>query len=320
MIKRRSARVGLVFVTVVLTVNAGPAAAQVAKKRSMPTPRLSAAAAVLGGKIYVVGGISRQGRAVATVEAYDPATDTWAPRTRMATARAMLAAVTCGGTIYALGGRSAQVLATVEAYDAGNDSWRALPDLPSRRWGLMAACVAGKVFAIGGIAGTGGARRALASVEVFDPATSRWTTAGSGIPMALQSAGTAQDNERVFLVGGRLGAGNAGAATNAVLQWRAGADTWTKAPPLAQRRTGAVASIVGSKLVVVGGSSSGGALRSMEVMDLAQQKWVSSDLTLSAPRTGAVAACVNGKLYVIGGATKSSVAGITSLVEEIAVE
>jgi N-acetylneuraminic acid mutarotase len=320
MISRRVPRAGLLSLAVVLAVSAGPATAQVVKKRSMPTPRLSAAAAVLGGKIYVLGGISKQGKAVATVEAYDPATDTWTSRSRMPTARAMLAAVTCGGTIYALGGRSGQVLAAVEAYDAGNDRWRAVRDLPSRRWGLMAACVAGKVLAIGGIAGTGAARRALASVEAFDPATSTWTTAGSGLPVALQSAGTAQDNERIFLAGGRVGAGNTGAATDAVLEWRAGPNAWTKAPPLAERRTGAAASIVGSYLVVAGGSSSGGALRSIEVMHLVQQKWVPHGLTLSAPRTGAVAASVNGRAYVIGGATESSVAGITGLVEQIAIE
>jgi len=135
--------------------------------------------------------------------------------------------------------------------------------------------------------------------------------------MALQSAGTAQDNERILLAGGRLGAGDAGTAAGAVLQWRAGPNPWTNVASLSQPRTGAAASIVRAYLVVAGGSSSGRALRSIEVLHLAQQKWIRHDLELSAPRTGAVAASVGGKVYVIGGATESSLAGITGLVEEI---
>lgn len=54
-------------------------------RASMPTPRLEAGAAVINGKVYVVGGFS--GSALTTTEAYDPATDTWTTRADMPTAR-----------------------------------------------------------------------------------------------------------------------------------------------------------------------------------------------------------------------------------------
>ncbi len=46
----------------------------------MPTPRLYAEAAVMDGKIYVVGGyrvIDRRMKTLKVVEVYDPQTDTW---------------------------------------------------------------------------------------------------------------------------------------------------------------------------------------------------------------------------------------------------
>ncbi|MCH8289930.1 hypothetical protein IH992_02335 [Candidatus Poribacteria bacterium] len=46
------------------------------KKADMPTHREDFAAGVVNGKIYVIGG--GHGGVFATVEEYDPATDTWA--------------------------------------------------------------------------------------------------------------------------------------------------------------------------------------------------------------------------------------------------
>jgi len=43
---------------------------------AMPAPRAGHAAAVSGGIVYVMGGMSTTG-ILATVEAYDPATNTW---------------------------------------------------------------------------------------------------------------------------------------------------------------------------------------------------------------------------------------------------
>ena len=143
--------------------------AQIATKKPMPTPRMNPAAAVVGGKIYVLGGISRQGLAVATVEEYDPATDSWTRRAPMPTPRGMLAAASVGSIVYAIGGRSDSggVLAVVEAYDVKTDQWRPVAPLQQARWGVMAAEAGGRLFALGGITGTGAARQSMVSVDVF---------------------------------------------------------------------------------------------------------------------------------------------------------
>ena len=72
----------------------------------MPTARANAAAATVGGKLYVVGG--RAGTAyLDIVEAYDPVANIWTDRTPIPTPRAALGAAAVSGMFYAIGGRNA---------------------------------------------------------------------------------------------------------------------------------------------------------------------------------------------------------------------
>ena len=58
----------------------------------MGTTRKAHASAVVGGKLYVFGGIGTSVR-LSTAEVYDPASDSWAPVTSLASARGYIAAV-----------------------------------------------------------------------------------------------------------------------------------------------------------------------------------------------------------------------------------
>src|SRR5215467_8993592 len=84
----------------------------------MPTKRGAAGAAVANGKIYVIGGAAslpgvteagihpaRPINVLATVEEYDPATNTWRTRRSMLVARNHHGAAGVGDKIYAIGGR-----------------------------------------------------------------------------------------------------------------------------------------------------------------------------------------------------------------------
>ena len=70
----------------------------------MPAARGGAAAAVVNGRLYVLGGHDAWGRAVNDVESYDPATDTWRVHPPLATRRAFAAAGVVGGKIVIAGG------------------------------------------------------------------------------------------------------------------------------------------------------------------------------------------------------------------------
>jgi N-acetylneuraminic acid mutarotase len=84
-------------------------------KKAMPTARYGAAAAVLGGRLYVAGGRSNY-TALGKLEAYNPATNTWAQKPSMPTPRYDLAVAKVDGALYALGGYGNTTLRTNEAY------------------------------------------------------------------------------------------------------------------------------------------------------------------------------------------------------------
>src|SRR4029453_3659456 len=84
----------------------------------MPAPRAAAGAAILNGKLYVVGGVEAPGRLATDAFAYDLARGRWSlaagPRPRE-----HLGAAALGNTIYAVAGRTSGLdsnLDLVEAY------------------------------------------------------------------------------------------------------------------------------------------------------------------------------------------------------------
>jgi len=127
-----------------------------------PSARNSAAGAVIGGKLYVVGGRQMvkqaDGRArpvnVATLEVYDPATDRWETRAPMPLAQGGLAAAGHGGRLLVFGGEQfvpqARVFGESWAYDPRTDRWSALPAMPTPRHGHGAAVVGDRVYLMGG--------------------------------------------------------------------------------------------------------------------------------------------------------------------------
>ena len=140
----------------------------------------------MNGIIYVAGGGG--GGSGTTLEAYDPATDTWTSKAPMPTARQYAAAGVANGILYVFGGDwTAGILATVEAYDPATDTWTPKAPMPTPRTGLAVAVVNGILYAVGGA----GATSSLDTVEAYDPASGTWATAPSmPTPRFLFGAGS----------------------------------------------------------------------------------------------------------------------------------
>jgi len=101
----------------------------------MPTARyLLGVATASNGRIYAIGGYGDITH-LATVEEYDPATDTWVTRASMPTPRSGLGvAAASNGKIYAIGGINSQgALTTVEEYDPVTDTWTTRASMPTAR-------------------------------------------------------------------------------------------------------------------------------------------------------------------------------------------
>lgn len=111
------------------------------------------------------------------------------------------AAATLDGRIYSVGGGTGTgTERDAWVFDPVTDSWAALPDLATARSKPALVAVAGKLYLFGGWGADG---QPVASVDVYDPETSAWSTlSGVSNPAPRAAAGAAVVDDTVYLVGG----------------------------------------------------------------------------------------------------------------------
>jgi N-acetylneuraminic acid mutarotase len=279
------------------TVNAGNVWFAMAP---MPTGRYGLATATVDGKIYAIGG-TRGGGALATVEVYDPVTNSWSTTPApMPTARYGLATATVNGKIYAIGGTGTVTgvlnLATVEVYDPVANSWSTTPaPMPTARGSLAAATVNGKIYAIGG---TGTGVLNLATVEVYDPVANSWSSTAAPMTTARYELAVATVNGKIYAIGG-TGTGVFYLATVEV--YDPVANSWSTTPaPMTTTRTALAVATVNGKIYAIGGLSHS-ALATVEVYDPVANSWSTTPAPMTAARFSLAAADAGGLIYAVGG-------------------
>ena len=160
---------------------------------SMPTLRATFGLAAIDGIIYAVGGGNNSGN-VATVEAYDPVSDTWETKASMPAPQNYPAVAVIGGLLYAAGSDGANV--SVVAYDPSSDTWTSKPSMPTSRFIPGAGALGGKLYVIGGATSN-----TLNIVEVYDPSTNSWS-AGPAMPTDRYSFGVGVVGGTLYAFGG----------------------------------------------------------------------------------------------------------------------
>lgn len=172
------------------------------------------AAAAIGDKIYVAGGL-RATRPVADFSVYDIATDTWDHTLEpLPEARDHLVAATVDGVFYAISGRAGNIgslLGGVMAYDPALAAWSARASLPTPRGGMAAGVVDGRIIVVGG-EGAPVAGGVFAEVESYDPVSDTWTALGT-MPSPRHGMGAAGYQGTLYVPGGADRQGFAAVAT-----------------------------------------------------------------------------------------------------------
>lgn len=208
----------------------------------MRTPRSSFATAVVDGAIYVIAGADDR-YTLDIVERLDPASGTWTRLPSAPTRRYGVAGVAVGQRVYVAGGFSdVEPLDTFEVYDVVAESWKALTPMPTARGDLSLVAFDGKIYAIGGSGRTQDGDQAR-TVEVYDPATDRWTP-GPRLPDPIVR-GVAG------VVGGQLHV--MVSSKHFVLDSARGA--WSRWPGMPTPRKGARAVVIDDFMYIVGGCS-----------------------------------------------------------------
>ena len=158
------------------------------QKADMPTPR-ETSTCVVDGKIYAIGGAAATNYKknkpwrLATVEVYDPATDTWEKVRDMNHARAYAALSVVNGEIYATGGtgwpyiqnRPGPYLSSVEVFNPKTNQWQERTEMSTPKSEHTASVIDGKIYVMGGYFEEGEEYKNLSTIEIYDPATDRWT-------------------------------------------------------------------------------------------------------------------------------------------------
>jgi N-acetylneuraminic acid mutarotase len=134
---------------------------------SMSTARTTLAGAVVDDKLYAAGGVMSNSMGfsyVSTLEAYDPASNSWTTVASMPIARSSAAAAAIDGKLYVVGGGSnVGIFDTLEVYDPATDTWTTETPMPTARAALAATAIDGQLYAVGGVNASGD----LSTLEVF---------------------------------------------------------------------------------------------------------------------------------------------------------
>lgn len=302
------------------------------RRAEMPTGRASFGLVEVSGKLYAIGGrvarLSGSSTPDRTVEAYDPATDTWTPRASMVSTRQQFSTAVLDGKIYAVGGygttasSSFALLSSVEVYDPSTNEWSAQANLPTARVDHGLAAAAGNLYAVGG---SFGSYSSTSRVDRYDPATNRWTVM-AGLPTARQELGVAAaSNGRIYAIGGFDGrllptveemdpvAVAPATATSTITATATVTPTSTATPVSVSSGWTTRSSLPGprsalgltaganDKLYAAGGSAPTQIVASVQEFDVATGTWIAR-AAMSAPRADfPLVTASNGRMYAIGG-------------------
>jgi len=211
--------------------------------------------AVVGGRLYVVGGIDSIGRTLATMDMFDPGSGQWVSKNPMPTSRSLAACVSIEGKIYVIGGGlyigNYYGFNRVEVYDTTSGTWKQLADMPSGRWGHSAVAANGKIYVFGGATAEGG-WHVFSSVEVYDPQTNAWTTI-SNMPTARYNLTACLLDSSIYVMGGWLNSGS-GPIYDKVEVYNPVSDNWSTVTTMPVARSLLASAVLDGKIYVYGGA------------------------------------------------------------------
>jgi N-acetylneuraminic acid mutarotase len=269
-------------------------------RASFANGREGIAAARAGNLICLFGGLANfTPTYFTTVEAFDPAANSYGARGAMGTARAHAGAAFLDGVIYLTGGETANQVETaaVGRYDPVLDSWSAGVVLPAKRSRHGCVSMGGRIWCAGGRYWDGAAYQRMANLTVFDPLAATWAEKAV-LPEARSDAGCAALGGLVYMVAGRNASGS---TTSTLYAYDPGADSWATKAPFPASVSGPAATVAGGRIAVLGGQpGSGNTLSTVYLYDPDTNAWVAA-ASLPSMHSAARAVSWNDRAYVFGG-------------------
>ncbi len=261
---------------------------------AMPSARTNFGTAIVGDKIYVLGGHDGYLRTLDSVVVYDIATDTWSDVAPLPQAMHHPAVASDGKSVFVLGGMTgfaSRPLDVAYAYDPIRNVWEEIGQLNDFRGDAAAAFLKDRLYVLGGTT-TAGSDSAL---EFYDTERKNWNGLPA-MPTARHGHALVGLGETLYALGGRLGTTKDLAAVEAF-----SGGEWKTLPEMPVARSGFGAVVQEGKILVVGGSSDVGLIASIDVFDPKKSLWSSLPVPAPHPRRGVGAVIYKNRVYVIGG-------------------
>jgi N-acetylneuraminic acid mutarotase len=278
------------------------------------TPRAGLKATAVNGIIYAIGGIDVARAIRRTVEAYDPATNSWTFKSALPEPLEPTGATTLNNRVYVAGGRtSGGISQALYVYDPATNRWTRRADMPYKGsiYGGHQGAISGLLYVYLGMTtnpdGTAGPQRFLR----YNPATNTW--ASLKVPSFARAGGASiVYSGKFYILGGKLprGGGVTGQAAD-VHVYDPATSGWSKLPLLLggyySTPEHAYATSRG-KLYITGSDYADGWNHVNRVYNPA----TNAAADIAEPhyaRAGAAGAGVNGQFYAIGGYSCEQVSG-----------
>jgi aqualysin 1 len=222
-------------------------------KASLPAARQSGDGATLvGGRLYVPGGLNASGGRTKTLYAYNPTTNVWISRASMPVTSGCGASRAIDGKLYVFTGCTGAASTTVgllHRYDPSTNTWTALRSAPHGHRYPAAGVINGRLYIAGGIDGGG---RSLGTLDVYDPVTNTWQNRSPMLTGRRGAAG-AVINGVLYVIGGR---DDTGFYLGSVEAYNPTTNTWVRKTGMPQARSGLGAAAYNGLIFAIGGRNS----------------------------------------------------------------
>lgn len=274
---------------------------------AMAESRMGHTATLLGdGRVVILGGAGGDGRYLASVETWDPATNGFAGGGTLREGRGgHTATLLADGRVLLVGGGSGslgenRMAAEAELWDPATGA-SSPAGTPSATRSLHTATVLadGRVLVIGGFAGAGELR---GSAELWDPATGTFAPAGELLLPRYGHTATLRSDGRVHVVGGVIAAADGFAMTAETELWDPANAAFAPGRPLVEGHGNHTATqLPDGRLLVIGGFRTPTELAGAEVSDLFSGAFMPTGSMALARTFHSAVALPDGRVLVIGG-------------------
>jgi hypothetical protein len=159
------------------------------------------------GRVLITGGFGGGTLPLASAEIYDPATGKFTPTGSMTVARmGHTATLLAGGTVLVTGGADSMsnVVSSAEIYDPISGTFHAIASMTTaREWHTATTLGDDRVLIVGGVKGGSSLGIfAVATAEIYDPGTSRFTATGPMKTARYSHTATLLNTGQVVVAGG----------------------------------------------------------------------------------------------------------------------